>query len=153
LRPLDDSALNTPEALIHAYQELFQEIIEQWRSGSLESAPDRADRLAVLNWMLQCDLVKGLGNASATELASEERTRLAELLARQKQVETSLLQPRRALAMADGTGINERVHIRGSHKILGDEVPRRFLEVLAGSEQPVPATGSGRLELAERMLA
>jgi hypothetical protein len=44
---------------------------------------------------------------------------------------------------------NERVHIRGSADNLGEEVPRRFLSVLAKGE-PAPFTaGSGRLELAE----
>ncbi len=41
--------------------------------------------------------------------------------------------PTLALAIADGTGENEQIHIRGSHKNLGDVVPRRFLEVLGGS--------------------
>src|SRR5207253_6006396 len=59
----------------------------------------------------------------------------------------------RAVAITDGTGLNERVFIRGSHKTPGEEVPRRFLEVLAGSHQAEIREGSGRLELARRMLA
>jgi mono/diheme cytochrome c family protein len=60
--------------------------------------------------------------------------------------------PTLAPAIADGTGEDERVHIRGSSKNLGDVVPRRFLEVLAGADQPSPSLGSGRLELARRMV-
>jgi len=41
------------------------------------------------------------------------------------------------------------VHIRGNHKNLGDEVPRRFLQVVAGSDQSPVLHGSGRLPLAE----
>jgi Protein of unknown function (DUF1553) len=37
--------------------------------------------------------------------------------------------------------------------MLGDEVPRRFLEALAGPDQAAPAHGSGRLELARRLVA
>jgi hypothetical protein len=57
-----------------------------------------------------------------------------------------------ALATADGTGENERVHIRGSHKNLGEFVPRRFLEVLRGLESSTQNEGSGRLELARKMV-
>ena len=40
-----------------------------------------------------------------------------------------------ALALADGTAENEHVFIRGNHKTLGEEVPRRFLEVLGGAHR------------------
>src|SRR5262249_2075524 len=41
------------------------------------------------------------------------------------------------------------IHIRGNHLTLGEVVPRRFPQVLAGKDQPpIGATRSGRLELA-----
>ena len=43
--------------------------------------------------------------------------------------------PTLALAIADGTGENERVLIRGNHQNPGEVVPRRFLEVLGGPDQ------------------
>ncbi len=43
---------------------------------------------------------------------------------------------------------NARVHLRGNAANLGDEVPRRFLTVLAGDAPPSFTQGSGRLELA-----
>ena len=55
--------------------------------------------------------------------------------------------------MADGTGVNEYVHVRGNHKNRGPEAPRRLLEAVAGVDQPAPVAGSGRRELAERLLA
>ena len=45
---------------------------------------------------------------------------------------------------------NLRIHLRGNHLNLGDEVPRGFLHVLAGSK-PSYTHGSGRLELAEAL--
>ncbi len=49
--------------------------------------------------------------------------------------------------------VNLKLHLRGSPYNLGDEVPRRFLEVLSNPE-PVPfKQGSGRLELAEAIAA
>ena len=58
--------------------------------------------------------------------------------------------PRSAPAMLDGSGVNERVFIRGNHTTPGDVVPRRLPVALPGSD-PIEATGSGRLELARRL--
>jgi hypothetical protein len=44
-----------------------------------------------------------------------------------------------------------KLHIRGNHKNLGDPVPRRFLQVIAGEQQPPVKSGSGRLQIAEWM--
>jgi hypothetical protein len=53
--------------------------------------------------------------------------------------------------MADGTGENEHIFIRGNHKTLGPEAPRQLLEILVGTP-PAPKSGSGRLELAARLV-
>jgi hypothetical protein len=80
--------------------------------------------------------------------------RLTAALEAARTVEASLADPALALCIADGTGVNERIHIRGSHKNLGEVVPRRFLEVLGGidSSTSTSVDGSGRLELAQRMV-
>ena len=58
------------------------------------------------------------------------------------------------LAPFDDKPGNTRIHQRGSHKTLGDEVPRRFLTVLAGETQgAIPSGASGRLQLAERVVS
>ncbi|MCI0685158.1 MAG: PSD1 and planctomycete cytochrome C domain-containing protein [Gemmataceae bacterium] len=76
---------------------------------------------------------------------------LVPLLEEFRKYEAALDAPRRALATADGNGVNEHVFIRGNPKKLGAVVPRRFLEVFGGVTPP-PGNGSGRLELAEHML-
>ena len=53
------------------------------------------------------------------------------------------------LRLAEGNPHNERVMIRGNVGNRGDEVPRRFLQVLAGDSAPPFKQGSGRKELAE----
>ena len=54
-----------------------------------------------------------------------------------------------ALAVAEREPQNLKVHIRGNHLTLGDEVPRQFPRILAGDSQPpIGALASGRLELA-----
>jgi hypothetical protein len=49
--------------------------------------------------------------------------------------------------VTEGTAANARIHLRGDPEKLGDEVPRRWLELLGGQEVPA-SSGSGRLELA-----
>ena len=53
--------------------------------------------------------------------------------------------------MLDGNGTSEFFLPRGSPKIPGEPVPRRFLEALAGGPQPDYGPGSGRLQLARQM--
>ena len=71
---------------------------------------------------------------------------------RYEKVTAEVPAPSLALAIADGTPEDERVLIRGSTRNPGAVVARRFLEVLAGPDQPAPDAGSGRLELARRMV-
>lgn len=56
-------------------------------------------------------------------------------------------------AMADGSGIDTHVYLRGDHKRPGEAAPRRFLSALEASATPVPKETSGRLELANAVLA
>lgn len=57
------------------------------------------------------------------------------------------------LVMCDGSPEDEFLLIRGSHRNPGAVVPRRSLEALAGPEPLRAAQGSGRLQLAEQLLA
>ncbi|MEX0938392.1 MAG: PSD1 and planctomycete cytochrome C domain-containing protein [Pirellulales bacterium] len=92
-------------------------------------------------------------DVSAVALVEETGTcaaRLDQLRTRVGELDAALPEPMLALAAADGTGQNERVHIRGSHVNLGREVARRPLEVSGGLEHFAAGQGSGRLELARR---
>ena len=81
----------------------------------------------------------------------ETSKQLAVLRTKMQKIDAGMPSPMRVIAMTDGSGENEHVFIRGSHKNLGVEVPRRLLTAIAGDNQPVIKTGSGRLSLAERM--
>jgi hypothetical protein len=72
------------------------------------------------------------------------------LLDRYRAVESTIQSPTLGLAMLDGTGEDARVNVRGNPKNPGEPAPRRFLEVLG--EMPAPTSGSGRLELAKRIV-
>ncbi len=53
-----------------------------------------------------------------------------------------------AHSLADGQSANMKLHIRGNPNRTGDEVPRRFLTILAPESPQTFAQGSGRVELA-----
>lgn len=61
--------------------------------------------------------------------------------------------PQWTLAMEDGFGIDEQLFVRGNHLQTAGLVPRRFLEAIGTNDQSAITEGSGRLALAERMLA
>ncbi|MCR9245391.1 MAG: DUF1549 and DUF1553 domain-containing protein [bacterium] len=56
-------------------------------------------------------------------------------------------------ALADSSGSDEQLYIRGNHRTPGARQPRRFLSALAGNEPMSIRRGSGRLELADAILA
>jgi mono/diheme cytochrome c family protein len=53
-----------------------------------------------------------------------------------------------AHSLADGVATNLKIHLRGNHKELGEEVPRCFPAVLSAIDAKPFERGSGRLELA-----
>ena len=60
--------------------------------------------------------------------------RLAEAVAEAESLDRQIPDPLLAPSQAEGTGMNEHVHIRGSHKNLGEVVPRRFLDRARAAE-------------------
>jgi hypothetical protein len=84
---------------------------------------------------------------------SEEKLKeLQPLIARYREVEATLPEPTLGQAMTDGTSLDAKVHIRGSTKTLGEVAPRRYLEVFADGSTSPPPEGSGRLELARKIV-
>ena len=82
----------------------------------------------------------------------ESDLRAQTLWAEYKKIEESIPAPTLLPAMADGSGEDLRVFLRGNPKTTGEVAERRFLVALGGSSQPPVGKGSGRLELARRML-
>jgi hypothetical protein len=145
-RLIEDLALDTPVKFKEKLQSLLREVVEQWRSDALAMNNDLAERIEILNALLNSTWPGGM-NTSPKELE-----RLKDLQKRHVEIEATISKPRRAMAMADGSGINEHVFIRGSHKSLGPDSPRQLLEAIGGPNQAAPPRGSGRLELAKRMI-
>jgi hypothetical protein len=104
-----------------------------------------------------CDLAmpktKPADRQAIPEAGDALAPRLKELLEEYRAVEASLPTPKRAMAMQEGTPVEERVFIRGNHKTLGDIVPRRFLEVFGSEPNIISAPAvPARLSLAKRLV-
>ncbi|HEX6986920.1 MAG TPA: PSD1 and planctomycete cytochrome C domain-containing protein [Planctomycetaceae bacterium] len=87
----------------------------------------------------------------ATDRAGRLADEAARLTAEADALADSLPAPIPVLAMQDGPACDEELFIRGNHENTAGPVPRRFLEALDG--RPVTGATSGRLELANRLLA
>ena len=61
--------------------------------------------------------------------------------------------PRAMIVRENATPHNPHVFIRGNHNRPGDEVPRQFLGIVAGENRQPFRQGSGRLELAQAVVA
>lgn len=109
------------------------------RDAIAGSLPETNDALA---WALANDLL--------TFGTSDES--LARLRDVGSSTEKSMPAPRYVLAVVDRFSEDEHVFIRGSHKNPGDVVPRRMLTAISGDDQKPLTSGSGRLELANRLL-
>jgi hypothetical protein len=137
------------ETLASVYGSLFAELQEEIRSGRLggESTDSPFDRAALANWYLDhAELFGSEGpNNGWKDLNAEYQARRAAL------GEKVQWKVRTAPAMWEGTGMDERLMIRGNPRTLGPPVPRRFLMAIAGEDPPQIATGSGRDHLAQWM--
>jgi hypothetical protein len=75
-----------------------------------------------------------------------------ELLAAERELAAKVVwEARLAPALLDGTGVDERVFVRGNPRSPGEVVPRRSLEALTGPDRIKHDRGSGRLELATQL--
>lgn len=102
---------------------------------------------ALLNWYLShAGLFEPIEQPELAAAVAKYSRKMASL-------EKQIPKPIRALTLLDGSGENEPVHIRGNHRNpSNDRVPRRILTALGGDQQPPAKRGSGRLDLAMRLV-
>jgi len=146
---LADSSPNALEHLARRYQAMLMETADDLAADKIADHSDAAARAQLANWVLQHTAELGSANDATSgkltrQLADYQRQRIAALA----ELKTSAT----AMAMLDGNGVDEHVLWRGSHKTPGEIAPRRFLEAISGANQLPIEHGSGRLELAERMV-
>ena len=90
---------------------------------------------------------------AAPRLSAEQQGKLAELRERRRDLEARIPESLFGMVSKDENPRNIAIHLRGNHKNLGDEVPRQFLQVIAGEDQQPYRQGSGRLQLAEALVS
>jgi hypothetical protein len=113
--------------------------------------PDCAAERQLLHWLLSSNFNDTLSRTLAVSRPEVQSKR--KVISEEKaKLESAIRYNRKVMAMVDGTPEDDRVHLRGSPHKFGEAVPRRFLEALAGPDQLAPLRGSGRLELARRMV-
>ncbi|PAW87963.1 MAG: hypothetical protein B9S33_05455 [Pedosphaera sp. Tous-C6FEB] len=134
-RPKDLVALG-PKAEIEATTKIWKEQLAALDADvkKAEAAKAAADKLT---------------DAAEKKAKSDEATKaIAAAKAKHKQA-SETVPYELAYAVADhGKPANARLHVRGDPKRLGEEVPRRFIQVLGGQPLPKDCGNSGRLDLA-----
>jgi hypothetical protein len=148
LQLLAGSDAGSVETLAAGYQRLLTDVLDRLGSDRILGSPDATACAPLVGWLVQRQkLFMGDGSAGErlTEVVNAVLSREAQLIGQIKR------ESRLAPAMLDGTGQDEYVFIRGSHKAPGELVHRRFLEALRGAGRIPVTQGSGRLELARQM--
>jgi cytochrome c553 len=150
---LDVRDVDSIEMLVQKFARLIERsLAKRTDDAKLQATAefDRAAESSMRAFLLTHDLEGALPRTLAVS-RPESNKQLAEIRASKQRLENEISYAHRALVMIDGTPEDDRVHVRGSPHKFGDVVPRRFLEALGGTEQPVSANGSGRLDLARQM--
>ncbi len=106
----------------------------------------RRDYATVVSYLIKHDLLPESKDVAALQTARGEIAAL----------DAKMPTARFALSMRDGTPIDEHIFIRGNHKTPGSLAPRGILTAIddgASRHDPAHATGSGRLQFAERIVS
>jgi hypothetical protein len=118
----------SPAELERQYERLLRSAIDAWSADALTR-----EQSAFLDFFVRQDILP-------TSLAA-----LHPLLDAYRELEASVPVARRAPAVLDDGGGDQRLLIRGNHQNLGPPVPRRYLEALRSK----PYSGPARLQLAD----
>lgn len=143
------AAANDLASLGSGLQSAFQGALKTIGNSPTDHIDQASAELA--NWMLERESLF----AAASQPSSREWLQARdEFLAAEKRLTDQIApQSNTAMAMFEGNGVDELLLIRGSTRTPGDPVPRRFLTALGGEGSGGYGPGSGRLELAEQLLA
>lgn len=152
-RVLEESEPDSPVKIAKGYGRLIEQALAEWGGANSQATAgrDRAAESAILNWLRSTHLEGTLSRMLAVSYPDLEKKQ-TDLAQSRQQVASEIHYRRKVMALVDGSPEDDRVHLRGSPHKFGDVVPRRLLEAIAGAEQPAPRDGSGRLDLARRMV-
>lgn len=134
----------TPEALAKGYKRLIELAMNRLAANALAGQTGSEGLALVADWLVKHPELFGSGEAPAV-MAKDYLDEQAKISAK--------IRPESHLAMAmfDGSGEDDFVMVRGSWKKPGELAPRQLLEAIGGKQAPI-TQGSGRLELARRIV-
>ena len=132
---LDEGSFSDLSDVSRAYGMLWSKSLQHLGEGKLDR-----DEMDLINFISRHQLWPNAGRSSAD---------LNQLLTQLQDLDAKLVKPQYATVMLEGTPENDHVHIRGSHKRLGEMVERRNLTALDGT--PFPENSSGRMQLAKEL--
>ena len=149
---LRSRAVHTLRELAESQTAAFRVVLNRMTSG-LDQDERTGDVAVLMNWLLEHDAILPKPSGPPPDAERRFRDLARQYAAERKAAEARIPAPVFALALLDGSGENERIHIRGNHKHLADKpTPRRFLEALDGPAGMKIPRGSGRLQLARRLV-
>ena len=135
------------------------EIDEVWFSNSDRAPPPRARNIlpeagvSTEEWLADPSIVRWALESGVPLLGVDGTPRPedspSDLI---RQMRKKVPDPIRAVAFVDGSPHDEHVFVRGAHTQIGALAPRRLVMSLLPEQDPI-TEGSGRLELAERILS
>ena len=135
MRAISTASSGSDSGFAESLGEFWSTALKRW-AATTTSVTDQT----LIAWALRHDLIRADTNG------------LGSIKKQMEQVERSIPKPQLVFAMTEGTVENDHIHIRGSHKHLGVEAPRRLVQALGGTEQAQIKSGSGRRELALRII-
>jgi mono/diheme cytochrome c family protein len=155
---LTDKRPGSKAEMAKLYGALLSAVNNEWKSaGANQESRDKLAEPAkqVAELLLADDAAPRVPRAEIDRyLARDERNHAQELKRKidQHQVNDPGAPPR-AMVVRDGSPVNPRVLIRGDANRPGEEVQRQFLVMLEGPDRKPFQEGSGRLEMAQDIIA
>ena len=148
------------EALVALLEKQIAATLDLLAENKIADDKQPQDRAMLAQWLLDEAGIADNPEPSLRKHLEEHARQLEEVRSKTKRAS------RVCLAMWDGTPVDENLLIRGNSKTVGPVVPRRMLEALASGGREPPgsaapsevrsqesaASGSGRLELAKRLV-
>ena len=128
----------TIEQIVERYASWFGGAIQAWSEGRATS-----DDVWLINWLMANGLL-------SNQLAGT--TVIEKLVDRYRQTELKLAIPWTVNSMCDiDDGYDYQLNLRGEYDRKGDAIPRGYLQAITDGDVRFHSSGSGRLELAERV--
>ena len=134
----DNPKLSSLDEITIASAGLITESLTRWHNATAD--------------VREADLVRWAIRHKLLDVDQNFRDQLDEVGRQLAADATTIPAAKRVLAMADGTGQNRRIHVRGNHRAPGPEAPRQMLVAIAGDSQRPVQHGSGRLEFARKLV-